>query len=298
MREALRNLVKQAICIKYTLPYNNIERSCFSQKDDFCLGNEDHNDISKIIYNGIIEHAVNEYHIDYDNLLLEQRKVITQKIRYNRDDSDDVKQKYGFYGEVLIDLILRCLFQTKVLLARGYLYSIVDNSEIKGFDAFHLMKNKNEVNELWLGEAKFYVDYKKPITDVLEKLNISFSKKYLNINLLAIIDNVNNLTTSSEEIDELVKEFNENPEINLGELVSNRKIKIVYPVMIAYKSHKDYNDSIKKCINHIKEKYISNPCLLSSEVEYSLFFIFFPLNEVSNIKKKVIEWIENHEPLI
>ena len=75
--------------------------------------------------------------------------------------------------------------------------SILDNSEIKGFDAFHLMKNENNKNELWLGEAKFYIDYKKPITDVLKKLNISFSKKYLHTTLLAIIDNIDASTTPS-----------------------------------------------------------------------------------------------------
>ena len=80
---------------------------------------------------------------------------------------------------MLLDLILRTYFSTNVLLARGYLYSPIENSEVKGFDAFHLIEDGNKTS-LWLGEAKFYKDYHKPIRDVIEKIEKSLSDEYVN----------------------------------------------------------------------------------------------------------------------
>ena len=76
---------------------------------------------------------------------------------------------------------------TSVLAARGYFYSPIENSEAKGFDAFHLMEREGNI-DLWFGEAKFYVQYKSAITPVMEKLSTSLSDRYVNRNLLAIID--------------------------------------------------------------------------------------------------------------
>lgn len=302
MRENLKNLVNNAVCLEYTLPNSakNIAKSDFSTREDFCFKNENFEDIAKIIYNGIVEYALNEFEIDYDNLNLEQRRVISKKMKYNKDAPDEQKQKYGFYGEVLIDLILRCCLKTRVLLARGYLYSPIENAEIKGFDAFHLMKNSEGEDELWLGEAKFYIKYKKPITDVLEKLTTSFSNKYLQKNLLAIVDESVHITTSTNAIDEMLRAWNENPDVNLPALVKDHKLKLVYPILITYelKKSETYERNIQKCIDHINSEYQRLKSNLICEIEYSLFFIFLPVEEVSIIKRKVFEWIDNREPLI
>ena len=302
MRESLKNLVNNAVCLEYTLPNaaKNLKKSDFSTREDFCFKNEDFNDIAKIIYNGIVEYAINEFDIDYNNLNLEQRKVISAKMRYDTDAADCEKLKYGFYGEVLIDLILRCCLKTKVLLARGYLYSPIENAEVKGFDAFHLMKNSLGEDELWLGEAKFYIDYKKPITDVLEKLGTSFSNKYLEKNLVAIINESEHFTSSSDFVYEMVEAWNKAPEVNLPTLVRDKKVKLVYPILITYEYKKDngYDQSIQKCVNHINNEYQRLKSKLICDVEYSLFFIFLPVEEVKLIKRKVFEWIDNQEPLI
>ena len=58
-----------------------------------------------------------EYEIDYSALEREQRKAIISRIRYNNDAKHSTKLKYGFYGEVLLDLILRVFLKTSVLAA-------------------------------------------------------------------------------------------------------------------------------------------------------------------------------------
>lgn len=64
------------------------------------------------------------------------------------------------YGEILIDLILSCFLKINVILERRYFYSYIENSEVKGFYTFHLIESKHKL-DLWLGEVKFFVDFKK-----------------------------------------------------------------------------------------------------------------------------------------
>ena len=184
-----------------------------------------------MIYNGIVEFAVNEFEIDYDNLEREQRKAILSRIRYNPEADDSAKLKYGFYGEVLLDLILRVFLRTSVVAARGYFYSPIENSEPKGFDAFHLM-NRNGNIDLWFGEAKFYLRYKDAITPVIEKLAISLSDGYLNRNLIAIINQQDHLSVSNACLDALLNAWHENPNVNLAQEIQIRGIRLIYPIFI------------------------------------------------------------------
>ena len=184
MREALKNAVQSAILFECQLPHqeSGLGKSCLSSQNDICFNNTDPQEIAKVIYNGIVEFALNEYEINYDDLEREQRRAILSRIRYNPTADNSAKLKYGFYGEVLLDLILRVFLQTSVVAARGYFYSPIENSEAKGFDAFHLLERDGNI-DLWFGEAKFYLRYKDAITPVMEKLGTSLSDGYLNRNL-------------------------------------------------------------------------------------------------------------------
>ena len=299
--EALKNAVHNAILLECKLPHqeSGLDKSCLSSQNDICFSNSNPQEISKIIYNGIVEFAINEYEIDYNALEREQRKAILSRIRYNPEASEDTKLKYGFYGEVLLDLILRVFLNTSVLAARGYFYSPIENSEAKGFDAFHLMEREGNI-DLWFGEAKFYVQYKSAITPVMEKLSTSLSDGYVNRNLLAIIDERTHISTHNAQLENLLNSWEENPDINLSEEIKNRGIRLIYPIFIAYQKNitDQYHQSIKKCIDHIASEYMRLNIVIPASFDYRLFFIFLPLSEVKQIKENVIKWIDSREPLI
>lgn len=250
-------------------------------------------------YNGIVEFALNEYEINYDDLEREQRRAILSRIRYNPTADNSAKLKYGFYGEVLLDLILRVFLQTSVVAARGYFYSPIENSEAKGFDAFHLLERDGNI-DLWFGEAKFYLRYKDAITPVMEKLGTSLSDGYLNRNLIAIINERDHLSVHNTQLNSLLDSWFENPSINLAQEMQNRGIRLIYPIFIAYeKANRDaYHQSIKKCIDHIAAEYARIGISIPATFDYRLFFIFLPLSEVKQIKESVIQWIDSQEPLI
>jgi len=299
MRESLEQAIKNAIVFECLLPHKDIDKSCLTCKKDVCLKNEDPMGISKVIYNGIVEFAVNEFDIDYDDLEKEQRRVILSRIRYNSKADEVTKLRYGFYGEVLLDLILRVFCKTNVIAARGYFYSPIENSEPKGFDAFHLLE-RNEELELWFGEAKFYSSYKKAIRPVLEKLETSLSDDYLRRNLIAIITEREHISAHNPHFDALLDSWMDNPSINLIEEMKLRNMRLVYPIFIAYEKldKDDYFQSIKKCIDYISEECAQKGVNIPATFDYKLFFIFLPMSKVKQIKERVIQWIDSEEPLI
>lgn len=70
MREVLKNAIHNAILFECKLLHQerNLDKSCLSSQNDICFSNSNSQEISKIIYNGIVEFAANEYEIDYTSL--------------------------------------------------------------------------------------------------------------------------------------------------------------------------------------------------------------------------------------
>lgn len=309
MRKKLEELVKHSMVIKYKLPTNfvndagvteKLEMSNLSSagKGDYCLEGQDNN-ISKIIYNGIIEFAVNEFNINYQNLDIEQTKVILTKLRYKELDSSQTKLQYGFYGEVLLDLLLRVYFGTNVVLARGYFYSPLEKSEPKGFDAFHFFDNNGNL-ELWFGEAKFHQSFASGINSVIQKMNVSITDKYMNDHIFAIINERNNMSYSHPILDSILNKWDKNPEINLTDELSNNNVELVYPIFIAFQKQATYSyeKTIATCIKKINETLEQNSFSPNIKINVSVFVILLPVKNSTKLKGDVIKWIEEKEPLI
>lgn len=301
MRESLRNIVKKAVVFEYHLPNegNDVERSVLSTKKDVCFRNDDPSLISEIIYNGIIEYAKNEYKIEYDDLNKEQRKALKLSIRYNNDANDAAKLKYGFFGEVLLYSILKCHFEAEVLISKGYFYNPLERGEAKGYDVFHLIEKKESL-ELWFGESKFHESYAQALKSILGNISKALSDEYFERNLLAIIQQKDNITTEASKMDEIIRKWEENPDIKLVDEINNSKIKVVYPMFVAFEklTSVDYHENIKRCIKHVSSEHLNHSIAIPATFDISLFFIFLPLSGVKQTKEAVIEWITLQKPLI
>lgn len=309
MRKTLQDLINNSIVLKYKLPFNftngkgssiSINKSNLTSKgkNEYCFEGND-NDISKIIYNGIIEFAENESEIDYSKLDREQTKAIKLKLRYDKDDKSSTKLQYGFYGEVLLDLFLRNHFHTDVLIARGYFYSPLEKAEAKGFDAFHLVDN-NGILELWFGEAKFHKKFSSGIKSVISKMNSSLSDSYLNDHLYAIIKEKKNISKSHTTLDTIIENWEDNPEIILIDELTANHIELIYPIFIAYQKQDtfSYEKSIASCVKKINDELSKSTVMPAVKINLSIFVMLLPVDDSNKLKEEVIEWIETKEPLI
>lgn len=309
LRNELKELIDNSIIVKYKLPFNFLDkkgklissgRSNLStpNRDEYCFEGKD-GEIAKIIYNGIVEFAENEFNIDYQCLNKEQTKTIKLKLRYESSDSSKTKLQYGFYGEVLLDLLLRNFFHTDVLISRGYFYSPLEKSEPKGFDAFHLIDRNGEL-ELWFGEAKFHRSFTSGINSVLSKMNGSLSNEYLNSHLLAIIKERSNISHSHAILNEVIDKWNEDPDIVLVEELQNYNIELVYPIFIAYQKQSTYSyeETISSCVLKINQELQNVQFSTNLTIKVSIFIMLLPVDNSNKLKEEVLEWIENKVPLI
>jgi hypothetical protein len=77
-------------------------------------------ELSRIIYNSLIDYAFNENEMQDEDFNLLHIEAISQRMRIEEGDNEQTQKKYGFFGEVLLNLMLRIYYSTNSIIAKGY----------------------------------------------------------------------------------------------------------------------------------------------------------------------------------
>ncbi len=301
MRQSIENLIQTAIILQYELPANlaglQIPRAHISTANDYCLeqiGSND--DIAQLIYNGIVEYAYNNTEINLTNLSNLQIRALQSKLKYNPTAPQANQLAYGFHGEVLLHLILEYYYHADKAIARGYMFSALENAETKGYDSYLMVENANTIYLLF-GEAKFYLPgYKESLKAIFDNIDKALSDDYLNRNFIAMDNQYEHLMPQSR-IPAIIDAWRDNPLINMAVEARNHSLHLVYPMLVIFDDKaKTYDELILKVITHIQTKYGHiNPTLT---IPYTLFFILLPVNDSRSIKTQVLQWINQQQPLL
>ncbi|EPT1695381.1 HamA C-terminal domain-containing protein [Vibrio cholerae] len=298
MRRTLQELLKKTIFLKFRLPHSELDLDSIqlSTVEDEVFECTSDNALSEIIYNSIIEYSFNEFDLqdcELDSLLSVALKT---KIKYKEYQTQETKIKYGFYGEVLLYLMLCQFYNSSPLISRGYFYNPLENSETKGYDSYHLIEGEEKI-ELWFGEVKFRTTLDSGAKSAIEGLEKAFSDGYLEDNILAIVNHRNNLVVKGSKLESVIDSWVRNPTINIIDEVKKYKMKLVYPVFLIYPSDcSDLESQIKRTVKYINDKFSKKSYSLS--IDYELFFMLMPVGNVKNIKEEVIAWIDSKKPLL
>ena len=65
-----------------------------------------------------------------------QLRALQSKLKYNHNAPLENQLAYGFHGEVLLHLILEHYYHAEKAIARGFLFSALENAETKGYDSY------------------------------------------------------------------------------------------------------------------------------------------------------------------
>lgn len=139
--------------------------------------------------------------------------------------STDKYAKRGEFGELLLHVSIRQVFQTLPAISKIYYKSSV-NDPVKGFDAVHVILNEDQL-ELWLGEAKFYKDANEAIMDVIQELKLHVQRDYLRTELTLITNKIDINRPHQEKLRRLL-----HPNTSLDTIFD----RICIPVLITYNS--------------------------------------------------------------
>lgn len=298
MRAALEHLIKETIVFEYELPNvsETIERTIFSSLNDRCYSTPKTDALAEVIYNSVVEYALNENELNQPDYSALHELALKRRLKYDPEDDDSVQLKYGFFGEVLLYCILYTLFDVAPIISRGVLYNVLEKSESKGFDSYHLIETPEEIH-FWFGEVKFHKNHTSAINSALKKINTCISDGYLEDNLLVLCDRCSDVNDSTTKTAKILKEWKKQPRINIKEESQKHGLKLVYPVFLLFdENSKGFHESIKASVKYIKDNYALEK--FNTSIPVSIFFVFLPVHDTINIKKTVLKWIEEKKQLI
>lgn len=297
MRTSLEHLISSAIVFEYNLPHGGIPKVTVSNTPDDCFRNQtSSDDIKELIYNGLIDYGIEEGRIDISRLSQLHKLVLKSKIRYDENATLDTKIKYGFFGEVLLHLIISHFYKTSTLVSRGYFYNPLERSETKGYDTFQIRNDSEGNPELWFAEVKFYGDYKQALSKIFQNVDKALSDDYLVLHFRAFVNFYDKMLPTSKAT-QIVEILMDNPDVNIIQLVQENNMTLVYPaLLICDDKSLAYDDIIKEIVDFINQKYKTiNPNLT---IPYRFFFAILPVRNSKDIKTDVIQWISTGHPLI
>lgn len=302
MKNSLKQLINNTIILEYKLSNSAlcIDKTCITHKDlnDDCYKCENTDDLNRIIYESILYYAYDEFQLldgDHQKMFV---KAFNTKFKYNHSASDLAKRRLGIYGESLLYAVLHQLYNADTLVSRGYFYDIQKKSEVTGYDSFQLLQRGNEI-ELWFGETKFYEDGIAAIDKVFSNIEKAISDDYLvNTNFTTILQKKGNIIDKESKLYEILDKWDKCIIESLEDELRDNQIKLVYPVLVTFNTvENDYNETIRAAIKHINDNY-ANLKFDKIRIEYSIFFILMPIEDVKKTKETIIEWIDKKEPLM
>jgi len=187
----------------------------------------------------------------------------------------------GEFGELILHALIRDLFRSNPAISKIY-YKDSHNSTVKGFDAVHIVQNKDSF-ELWLGEAKFYEDINNAIGAVVGELKKHSDAEYLRREFALITNKIDDTWEYAEKLRLLL-----NPDVSLDRIFD----RVCIPVLLTYES-----DTVRN-YNVLKSEYES---LLKTEIlnhynkfsksdlpkDLKIHLVLFPLKDKKELIKNL-----------
>ena len=298
MRQSLKDLLSNIVGLSYTLPKaGSIPKVAISTEPDECYQElTSDQDLAKIIYNGIVEYSFDNLDLYIDRLSDAQIIALRTKLKYNAADPDDVREKYGFFGEVLLFLFLQYFHNADTVISRGWFYLPTRNAEVTGFDTYQMVEGAEGNVELWFGEVKFYQNYSEAVKKILKKVKTTLSDDYLTSNILDISNHVKEVNPRSQ-IDRIINSWLDNPNIVIKDALVKYNMTLVYPMLVLFDDkNKTYDDIVKDVVAYINSEFPTIEYNLA--IPTKLFFMLLPVKSAKVIKKQVLSWIDSKEALI
>lgn len=295
LKNNIEDLVNNTILFEYTLDKSDgsIKKTKHTHQDilDYCFSSKEEN-LSQLMFDSIVEYSYSEFRIQKDQDYNQtQKNAFVEQIKWDSESlEDDARLKHGIYGDILLFLILTYKFKARKIISRGYFYLSHQNSEPKGFDAYHFIQNKDSDIELWFGEAKMYKNLSF-VKELIEKFPITLSDNYLNREFLTIdkFSDSKHLEIKNTKINDFLSNWNDRTNNStLLSFLKENNISLIHPVFICYnKNNMDLNlldNSIKRIIEKINQYNHS----AQMSIDFKIFFIFLPLDNVTKVKQEFI----------
>lgn len=210
-------------------------------------------ELKKWRYELLADHLMDwlpEFAIRHDDLpkkvknISEIRKLI--QIAAKRVYATKKSASRGELGEILLHAICRQFSGTFPTVSKVY-YKTSSNDVVKGFDLVHTRYvEKNKELQLWLGEAKFYKNGSRAVTEAIESITTHLKAGFLKNEKILLGGKISKDTPGYSKLEWLFEK--DTPLDKIFE-------RIIIPIMIAYNSEhaSSYQEDISYNNNILSE---------------------------------------------
>lgn len=161
----------------------------------------------------------------------------------------DKYKRRGEFGEVLLHTILCRHFNTLPAISKLY-YKDGDNETVKGYDAVHVVANDDNL-ELWLGEVKFYENFKSAVYSVVKELHQHTERNYLKAEFRLVSNKIDESWPHADRLKLLIDD-----DVSLDHIFTRVRI----PVLLTYNSEipHTHNAVTDEFINELVDEFNAN----------------------------------------
>ncbi|MDN5274650.1 MAG: hypothetical protein JWP06_551 [Candidatus Saccharibacteria bacterium] len=206
------------------------------------------------------------------------------------------KGKYdtrGEVGELILHGVMRDIYATTPLISKIY-YKTAPGDPVKGADAVHAIIKDGEVDSLWLGEAKFYMDSAKGISAAVASITGMIDRLKDRKEFIFIRHHLDKDDSNREKVEKLISNA-----VSLDEI----KAKICVPVLVTYES------PVTKAHNAVNAQFIEQ---LDAELaplfdsffkqveginEIDIHIFFMPLKDKATLVATVDKFIDGKKSI-
>jgi len=199
----------------------------------------------------------------------------------------DKFSKRGEFGELILHAVIRQVHDSLPAISKIY-YKTAANDTVKGFDAVHVVGPTDDL-ELWLGEAKFYNEINRAISDVTKELEVHLGADYLRSEFLLIKGKIDESWPQAEALRKLIS--------------ANTSLDIIFkriciPVLLTYDSncisrHKEctveYIADFEKEIAEYSKKFADSIAVKGLPKQVRIHLFLLPLHEKKALIKALDE---------
>jgi hypothetical protein len=240
-----------------------------------------------------LQDHIPEYALTYSELTsINPRNMASLNIKAARlvHDRDKKIIKKGEIGELVLHGLIRDVYGTEPLITKVY-YKSHPTENVKGFDCVHVILNEDtqEIDSLWLGEAKFWTKVDGAIDSAFKSVKGFLDAKKMQKEFLTVRNHLDDKYPAKQQAERLLSEYTSLDEI---------RAKLCVPVMIAYESeatgrHDRANKAFLEAIEAELQTNIDaflKKFKFDEDLDVDIHVFFLPLRS----KEKTLEMFKGH----
>lgn len=173
------------------------------------------------------------------------------------------------------------LYKTTPVISKVY-HKSARSDTVKGFDCVHAVVESDEIESLWLGEAKFWKDINAAITDAVKSITSFVESVRLREEFMLITNDID----EDDKIGEKVKTI-----IDKSNSLDNITKRLCVPVLLAYESptvgkHTTHSEDFKSELVSEVEASIEKFNNLAVNIEIDIHIFTLSLKQKDELIKR------------